>query len=107
MIACRFVGGDFSLVGDREFDAVGQQATFSEQGFKDVVFGGAAFIPEEDFLRIGFTEQELETYGPAGQRFNPPQSFCDKLGAAHQVYRDLKSRMLVQAQQVLAESAVA
>lgn len=90
VVQCRFVGGEASEIGEIEFDAVGQRATFSERGFCEVVVGGAAFLPEALFVRVGFTDQELDAHGPVGQRCNPPQSFCDKLLVAQQFYRELR-----------------
>lgn len=94
MISCRYVGGDCSQIGDREYDAVGQRATMSEQSFREAVLGGAPFIPEEQFALRGFTPEELGKYGPSGERIDPPASFCDKLMACQQVYHDIRARML-------------
>ena len=103
MIACRYVGSDCSQVGDREFDTVGQRAVFSEQGFREVVMGEAAFIVEEDFKRVGFTSDELSMYGQSGMRVDPPQSFNDKLSLAQQIFHDMRARMASEANRVLAE----
>ena len=105
MITCRYVGGDCSTIGDREFDAVGQRAEFSEQGFREAVLGNAPFIVEDDFKKVGFTEEELSTHGPSGSRVDPTQSFTDKLGAAQQMFRDTRARMESGADQELAEAS--
>lgn len=105
MIICRYVGGDCSTIGDREFDAVGQRAEFSEQGFREAVLGNAPFIVEDDFKKVSFTEEELSTHGPSGSRVDPTQSFIDKLGAAQQMFRDARARMEIGADQVLAEAS--
>ena len=105
MIACRYVGSDSSLIGDREFDAVGQRAVFSEQGFREAMLGHATFIPEEGFNKIGFTADELSMYGQSGMRVDPSQSFNNKLDMAQQVFRDMYARMESEANQVLAEVA--
>ena len=103
MVLCRYVGGDCSTIGDREFDAVGQRATLSEEGFREAVLGHAPFISEEDFTKIGFTQEELATYGPSGSRVDPPQSFIDKLAMAQEIFRDTYGRMLVESVRVLVE----
>ena len=103
MISCRYVGGDESSVGDRDFDTFGQKASFSEQSFKEVVLGGAAFIPEEAFQKLGITDKELEKWGSAGMRPEAPESFANKLLAGQQVYLDILNRMQATPEQVLAE----
>ena len=103
MISCRYVSADSSMIGDREFDAIGQRAVLSEQGYREAVLGGAAFIPEEEFRKIDFTVDELNQYGPVGVRVDPPNSFCEKLLRAQQIFRDLRERMMVDSQRVLAE----
>lgn len=104
MIACRYVGGGCSTVGDREFDAVGQRAVFSERSFCEVVLGNAPFITEEDFNKVGFTADELSLHGPSGARVDPPQSFNDKLGMAQQMFRDMRARVESEVSAVLAEA---
>lgn len=105
MISCCYVSSDCSMIGEREFDTVGQRASFSEQGFKEAILGNAAFIPEEDFKRIGFSAEELAAHGPSGLRIDPPASFLGKLSLAQQVFRDIQSRVSQEGQgpQVLAE----
>lgn len=105
MIACRYVGGDCSQIGDREFDAVGQRAVFSEQGFREAVLGNAPFIVEEDFSKVGFTADELSMHGQSGARMDPPQSFNDKLTMAQQMFREVRARMESEASSVLAEAS--
>ena len=103
MILCRYVGGDCSELADREFDTVGQRATLSEQGFLEAVIGGAPFIPEKDFLNIGFTETELMMHGPSGSRFDPPQEFNNKLLLAQRIFADVRGQILKDPHQILAE----
>ena len=92
MIKCVYVGGDSCEIGNREFDAVGQTAEFSESEFRDVVLGRAPFIPEEDFARVGFTEEELKKWGKPGERFETSDLFTGKLALAHDMFRDLYAR---------------
>ena len=105
MISCIFVGGGFSYIGDREYDTVGQRAMLSEEGFKEAVLGNAAFIPEEDYRKIGFTATELSLYSQSGARFNPPHEFTEKLELAQSIYRDLRNRMLSESNKVLADAS--
>jgi hypothetical protein len=94
MVYCRYVGGEASNIGDIEFDAVGQRATFSERGFREVVAGGAAFLPLELFDQVGFTQEELDHHGPIGLRYLPPENFCNKLMVAQQFFRGLREELL-------------
>lgn len=103
MISCRYVGGDSSCIADREFDAVGQKAALSEEGYRDAILGGAAFIPEKQFESLGFTSDELEKFGPLGVRVDPTDSFCRKLSLGQQIFRDIRDQLLVGDQRVLAE----
>lgn len=105
MISCRFVGGSAATIGDREYDVVGARATFSEQTYRDVVLGRAHFILEADFQKCGFTEDELRTYGPFGERFEPTQAFCEKLELAQRIFRDTFERMVADDGRTLAELA--
>lgn len=107
MISCRYVGSDCSQIGEREFDTIGQRAVLSEQGFREAVLGGAAFIPEEDFVKRGFSAEELAAHGPAGIRIDPPHSFTLKVDMAQQVFRDIRGRMgsEVGGQEVLSDAS--
>lgn len=103
MISCRYVSSDSCEIGLREFDAVGQRATFSEEGYREVVLGRGAFIPEDEFAKLGFTQQELEKLGPSGSRpKDPPPEFLEKLHRGQQAFREIRDRMLC-GSQVLAE----
>lgn len=97
MIACRYVSADSSEIGEREFDAVGQKAVFSESQYRDVVLGGAAFLPEEEFLKLGFTEVELEKFGQIGVRVDPTESFCNKLIRGQERFREIMAAMVREA----------
>lgn len=93
MVTCRYVSSDSTEIALREFDTVGQKAEFSESTFVEVVLGGGVFIPEEDFARCRFTEEQLEKYGRSGDRVNPTEDFCNKLALAQQIYRELRDRV--------------
>ena len=89
---------------EREFDAVGQRAVFSEQGYREAVLGGAAFIPEEDFKKLELTQAELDAFGPVGVRADPTNSFCAKVLKGQQIFRGIHDRMIMgESQAVLAE----
>ena len=92
MVTCRYVGGDCSTVGDREFDTVGQVAMFSEEGFREAILGNAPFLTDEDFARVGFTPQELTKYGRSGDRVDPAASFAMKLAMAQGLFAGLRAR---------------
>lgn len=93
-----FVGSVMSTIHSdisaAEYDTIGEKVVFSKEQYRDVVLGGAAFIPESDFNVIGFTAQELAAYGQAGIRNRPTMSFYDKLTRAQQVFRDIQNKML-------------
>lgn len=105
MISCRYVGGDSSEIGDREFDTVGQKASLSETGYREAVLGGAAFIPEATFDKVGFSQEQLDMYGPVGLRMDPPADFCDKLMVAQELFREIRSEMTRDSAQVLVEAS--
>lgn len=94
MVHCRFVGNDEAQVGEREFSRIGEIAMFSEAIYQDTVIGGGAFIPEEDFKKIGFSADELAAHGHAEGRDEAPASFNQKVDLAQQVFRDLRNIML-------------
>lgn len=93
MVVCNYIGGEASELGHIEFDAVGQTANLSERGFREVILGGAAFLPKPLFKRVGFTEKELDEQGPLGLRHLPSESFCNKLIIAQQFYRELRAEL--------------
>jgi len=95
MIDCRYVSSDSCEIGLREYDAIGQRATFSEEGYREVVLGRGAFIPEAEFQKLKFTPLELEKFGPAGSRPRElPAEFLEKLYRGQQAFRDIRDRML-------------
>lgn len=91
MVHCRYVGNEGCEIGDREFDAIGQVAVFSEQLFADVIRGGAAFITDKDFQKLGITAEEIAAYGHAEGRDIAPASFNQKVELAQQVFRDTRA----------------
>jgi hypothetical protein len=93
MISCRYISADSSEIGDREFDAIGQRATFSEQGYREAVLGGAAFLPDNEFSKLGFTQAELDSFGPVGTRADPPPVFVEKLLKGQEAFREILSNM--------------
>jgi hypothetical protein len=105
MISCQYVGSDCAIIGEREFDTVGQLADFSEQEYRDVVLGNAHFIRNEDFKKCGFTEEELTSYGQSGSRVDPTPEFMSKLDMAQKIFCDAHARMLVDEGSVLSEAS--
>lgn len=91
MILCRYAGGDATSIGEMEYSQVGQYAEFSEEQFRDVILGGGVFLPVDQFAKIGFTESELEEFGPPGSRDDAEFSFNEKLIRARQAYFDLRN----------------
>lgn len=87
----RFVGA-VSYVGDTLFDRLGQRAQFTPEQFQQVMKGGAAFIPEQDFQRLGFTQQEIMLYGSTGAFPEPPADFVDKRSRARELAQALRSQ---------------
>jgi hypothetical protein len=94
MVSVRFVGGDSCEIGLTEYDTVGMRASMSEQGFREAVIGGAAFIGEADFARCGFNDDELKRWAKSGERVEPSASFVAKHTLAQKFFLDLRARML-------------
>lgn len=94
MIDCRYVG-ELSFIGDRRFDSIGQRAVLAEAQFEEVLLGGAAFIKEDDFRKIGFTDEEIAAYGSSIGFADFPQTFGEKLSIARQVFHDTRATLRV------------
>lgn len=105
MVSCRYVGSDCCMIGEIEFDQIGQRASFSETSFREAVLGNALFITEELFMRCGFTYSELDEYGSVGMRCEAAPSFFVKLDLAQQFYHDLRARLVSEESIVVAESS--
>jgi len=91
MITCRYVGKDFSEVGDREFSSIGEVAMFSERTFVEAVVGGCSLIPEKRFKALQIPDVELEEFGK--NLDEAPESFLFKVGLAQAAYRDLRASL--------------
>lgn len=91
MTRYRFVGS-FSTVADREFSRFGQWVDWDESYYRMIV-RTAPFIPEADFVRIGFTSEELARYAEYSQRILAPDSFNSKAKQALMILRDVRSRL--------------
>lgn len=94
-----------SLIGDREFSEFGQRAQFTEAQYEQAVKGGAAFIEEVSFKKIGFTVEEIAAYGSIAKRSLAPKGFLEKVEIAVQVFRD--TRKLLREGRLVVEPAVA
>jgi hypothetical protein len=91
MKAYRFVGSACVIHDRGEFSKFGQLAELPEDVAETVIRGGGAFLPEDQFKEIGFTDQELKDYQFPGQQLSAPQSFQEKRQralAAFQAWRE-------------------
>lgn len=87
----RFVGRH-SVIGDREFTQIGQQAEFSEEEFLEVS-QKAAFIPEGDFEALEISPADLARYGSAHYYGAIPQGFADAVEKAREIYRATRAAL--------------
>jgi len=87
----RFVGSYCEIDGGRiKLERFGQQIELPDEVAEIVVKGGGAIIPEADFEKLGFTEQELSLYAFPGQQVGAPDAFTVKHHAAHVAFHDHK-----------------
>ncbi len=91
MTRYRFVGS-YSTVADREFNRFGQWVDWDESHYKLIV-RTAPFIPEADFQKIGFTNEELGRYAEYAERSLAPDSFNTKVKQAALILQDVRSRL--------------
>lgn len=81
-------GSGSTIRGDREFTAVGQRIDLSEESFKELVKGGGAFLPLDQFETINFDEADLVKFGPGYYGdFSP--AFVEKCDLAAEMFREL------------------
>lgn len=93
-----FVGSYCEIGGGRiKLDRFGQRVELPAELAENVVKGGGAILPEEDFAKFGFTEQELSLYAYPGQWSDAPEAFTRKQKAAHLAF--VEYRELVEAAQ--------
>ena len=78
-----------SVVGvpDERF---GQKVQLAEDVAITAIAGGAALLPEEKFVAVGFTDEELKDYAYPGQREGAPEAFAAKLLAARIAVHDCR-----------------
>lgn len=85
--------GTHTVVGERAYEALGQRAQFDAETYKRVILGGGAFIPQENFDKIGFDPEELAAYGLGANQGYAPEAFQEKLRSAVQVLDDIRKEM--------------
>src|ERR1035441_2436286 len=81
MSAYRFVGS-YCEIGGVRLERFGQAVDLSDEVAETAVKGGAAIIPECDFQKLGFTEQEVSLYAYPGQREGAPEVVMSKIKAS-------------------------
>lgn len=85
--------GTVCQVGDRQFTSVGQKIELPEKEFLEIVRGGAVFVPEADFDKLGFTQQEITAYAADRYFGKLPDDYVAKLEQAREIYRDLRKNL--------------
>ncbi len=88
----RFVGA-YSVIGDMEFRVFGSKASFSDEQFKEVSLGGAAFITEEDFEAIDIPEEMLNKYCSINYFGAIPLELTVKMEAARDKFRQSRAAL--------------
>ncbi len=87
----RFIGS-YTEMGDRVFTRFGQVADWEEDVYREMV-KGAPFIPDADFRRLPFTQDELDRYGDYANRALAPDSFNEKVKQAIIVMVDIREKL--------------
>lgn len=82
----RFVGVN-TKIGDREFTTFGSVASFTDDQFKEVARGGAAFITEDEFEALGISEEELEKYTSINYFGAIPEDLRERFEKGRDIYR--------------------
>ena len=88
--------GNYTEIGDRVFSRLGQSADWDEAFYQQII-GGAAFIPNTEFKKIGFTQDELDRYADYGNRALAPASFNAKVKEATLVLCELREKLSTRA----------
>lgn len=87
----RFVGS-FTEMGDRTFSRFGQSADWDEDHYRRVVVG-APFIPEAEFQKVPFTQDEFDRYADYGNRAMGPDSFNAKVKQCAIILHDIREKL--------------
>jgi hypothetical protein len=84
--------GSFTEIGDRTFSRVGQSADWDETVFRDII-RGASFVPEADFKKANFTQDELDRYADYANRALAPESFNVKIKQCALIAHELREKL--------------
>lgn len=87
----RFIG-TYTEFGDRVFSKIGQILEVDDSTYGEMA-GRAPFIPDADFRKISFTDDELDRYGECGSRCLAPESFAAKVRQGAIVLQDIRMRL--------------
>ena len=87
----RFVGC-YTEIGDRTYSRFGQSADWDEAFYKQII-AGAPFIPDAEFKKIPFTQDEFDRYADLGNRALAPESFNAKVKQCHLILHELRERL--------------
>jgi hypothetical protein len=89
-----FFVGVVSHAGGLEYNAVGQRADFTDEYFRDVIVGGASFLPENDFNEIfsDFSTELLLTYGDPYFFGTPSQDYLDRVEKCRERVRQIREQ---------------
>lgn len=79
------------MMGVVSFRQFGQAVELEDQQARDLVLGGSAIAPADDFAAIGFTEKELAKFGAFGAHANAPQEFVQKQKLALQASEQFRA----------------
>ncbi len=82
----RFVGSEAEIGGYGKLERFGQRILLPEAVASQVAHA-ARLIPEEAFLEIGFTDQELRDYQYAGSHVEATPDFLAKKARAINIYQ--------------------
>ncbi len=87
----RFVGS-YTEIADRLFSRFGQTADWDEN-YYGVVAGFAPFIPDSDFKKILFTQDEFDRYADYGNRALAPESFNAKVKQCAIIWHEIREKL--------------
>ena len=91
----RFLGSASDIGESIRLSRFGQSVELPDELARVAVLGGCALLPESEFLSVGFTTRELESFGSVASHERAPAEFLDKkrraLVAAHEWREQLAS----------------
>lgn len=77
----RFLGTQAVVAGVAELKTLGQSVELEPDFANELIAGGLALLPDEEFAELGFSAEELKRYGDAFARAAAPAEFGAKLRA--------------------------